>query len=511
MSASKEERNQARTAREERARKENKRSNILYAIVAVLFVAAAVATFVWKSNIIQKGATAATVNGKNYSAAQMQYYFGSVYQQFMSNYGSAASYFGLDTTKPLRDQPCSMDADGGSWFDFFAKQAAEQAADIDALRAKADAAGLTWNDEMKADLEENLAGLKENTASYNATHGSSISEDGYLKMVYGNLMSKKVFETEVKKSIQAQAYSNDYAESLTYTDDDLTKAYNEDKNAYDMADYESVRVNGAAESTTDADGKTVEPTEEEEAAAMKEAKKAADQMLKDFKAGKKLEDLAGDNDKAAYSNNTNAAHSSTVALDWVFDASREAGDSAVVEDESGSAYYVLSFGRRFRPEFINRDVRHILVSPAEGEKKEGDEGYEAEHTQLMADAKKKAEDLLAQYNAGEKTEDAFSALAQENSADTGSAANGGLIAGINETSNYVENFKNWALDKHQPGDTGIVDSTYGYHIMYYVGNEREYWKAKVESTLSSNDYTEWYEEQTKDAASAQASGMKYVG
>jgi len=511
MSASKEERNQARTAREAQARREEKRSNILYAVIAVLFVAAAVATFVWKSNIIQKSATAATINGKNYSAAEMQYYFGSVYQSFMSQWGSAASYFGLDTSKPLRDQECSMDEEGGTWFDYFAKQAVDQASDIDALCAKADAAGLTWNDEMQADLNENLSGLKANTDTYNASHASSLSEDGYLKLVYGNLMSKKVFEAQVKKVIQAQAYSNDFSDSLVYTDDDLTAAYNEDKNAYDMADYESVRINGAAESTKDADGNTVEPTEEEKAAAMEEAKKAADQMLKDYKAGKKLDELAEGNDKAVYSNNTNATYSSTVALDWVFDSSRKAGDSAVLEDEGGSAYYVVSFGRRFRPEFTNRDVRHILVSPEEGEKKEGDEGYEEEHTQLMADAKAKAEELLAQYNAGEKTEDAFSAMAQEHSADTGSAADGGLIAGINETSSYVENFKNWAMDKHQPGDTGIVESNYGYHIMYYVGNEETYWKAKVESTLASNDYTDWYEEQTKDAASAQGSGMKYVG
>jgi len=511
MSASKEERNKARTAREAQARKEERRSNILYAVIAVLFVAAAVATFVWKSNIIQKSATAATINGKNYSAAEMQYYYNSVYQQFMRQYGSYASYFGLDTSKPLRDQTCSMDEDGGTWFDYFSKQAVEQAADIDTLCAKADAAGFTWNDEMQADLDDNLTGLRENVDSYNASRASSLSEDGYLKLVYGNLMSKKVFEAQVKKSIQAQAYSNDFANSLVYTEDDLTAAYNEDRNAYDMAEYESVRINGAAGSTKDADGNTVEPTEEEEAAAMEEAKKAAEQMLKDYKAGKGLDDLAEDNDKAAYSSNTYATYSSTVVLDWVFDSSRKAGDSAVLEDESGSAYYVVSFGRRFRPEFINRDVRHILVSPEEGEKKEGDEGYEEEHTRLMADAKAKAEELLAQYNAGEKTEDAFSSLAQENSADSGSAADGGLIAGINETSSYVENFKNWALDKHQLGDTGIVESTYGYHIMYYVGNERENWKAKAESTLSSNDYSAWYEEQTKDAVPALASGMKYVG
>ena len=33
-------------------------------------------------------------------------------------------------------------------------------------------------------------------------------------------------------------------------------------------------------------------------------------------------------------------------------------------------------------------------------------------------------------------------------------------------------FKNWAIDfTRQPGDTEIVQTTYGYHIMYFVSGE----------------------------------------
>ncbi len=511
MSASKEQRNQARTAREERERREARRSTILYAVVAVLFVAAAVTAFVWKSNIIQKNATAATVNGKKYSASQMQYYYGSIYQRFMQQSGSYLSFFGLDPSKPLREQECTIDEEGGTWFDYFSKQALEQAADIDALCAQADAAGCAWNDEMQASYDANMKDLNDAVAEYNQTQVSHISTEDYLQLVYGSLMSQKVYEAEMKKAVQARVYTDSYSDSLSYTDGDLTAAYEEDKTAYDMADYESVRINGTAESTKDADGNTVEPTEEEEAAAMEEARTTADQILEDFLAGKSLSELAEGNDDAVYSDNTNATYYQGVVLDWVFDESRKAGNIAMLADESAGAYYVVSFGRRFRPEFDVRDVRHILISPEEGEKKEGDEGYEAEHAQLMADAEKEAADLLSQYNAGEKTEEAFSALAEENSADTGSAVNGGLISGIHENSNYVENFKNWALDKHQPGDTGIVESDYGYHIMYYVGNEEVYWKSQVKAKLTSDALTAWYEEQTKDAAATAGSGMKYVG
>src|SRR5699024_983811 len=104
-----------------------------------------------------------------------------------------------------------------------------------------------------------------------------------------------------------------------------------------------------------------------------------------------------------------------------------------------------------------------------------------------------AEELLEQWKAGEATEDSFAALAQENSADTGSAANGGLISNISAASGYVDTFADWALDPaRQPGDTGIVQntgsSTKGWHIMYYVGSHDPIWKQTAFSALQSEDY-----------------------
>ena len=36
----------------------------------------------------------------------------------------------------------------------------------------------------------------------------------------------------------------------------------------------------------------------------------------------------------------------------------------------------------------------------------------------------------------------------------------------------MKNFKEWYMDEsRQVGDTGLVQSDYGYHIMYFVGSE----------------------------------------
>ena len=274
--------------------------------------------------------------------------------------------------------------------------------------------------------------------------------------------------------------------------------------------YESVTILGSAAGTTDADGNTVDPTDEEKDAAKQSAKDAADEMLAAYRNGKKLEPLADANEKATYNNNDGTIYSSgDVLSEWLFDDARKAGDSAVLE--SGTTYYVVVFHERFRDEYPTIDVRHILIQPAAGELSEGDEGYEDEQAQLNADAKAKAEDILAQWQAGEATEDSFAALAMENSSD-GSKYDGGLYTQVYQ-GQMVTAFNDWCFDaSRQPGDTAVVETTYGYHVMYFVGEDLPRWQAQVSDTLKNEDYAEWVTALTADVSiEKNDSGMKYVG
>lgn len=135
----------------------------------------------------------------------------------------------------------------------------------------------------------------------------------------------------------------------------------------------------------------------------------------------------------------------------------------------GSTYYVAVFHKRYQETSDTVDVRHILIMPENGTKASDEEGYEEEQTQLKADARTKAEEILAKWKAGDETEDSFIQLAEEYSDDS-SKYTGGLISNISVDSSLVESFKNWALDPaRKAGDTDVVDSTYGSHVMYFVG------------------------------------------
>ena len=64
-----------KTAREAQQRKEQRRSSILYGVIAVAFALVAVTVIVWKSNIIQKTTTAATIDGEKYTAAEISFHY----------------------------------------------------------------------------------------------------------------------------------------------------------------------------------------------------------------------------------------------------------------------------------------------------------------------------------------------------------------------------------------------------------------------------------------------------
>ena len=115
------------------------------------------------------------------------------------------------------------------------------------------------------------------------------------------------------------------------------------------------------------------------------------------------------------------------------------------------------------------DVRHILILPDT----DGTNGEDWEA------ARAEAERILELWQAT-PTEDNFAELAGVYSEDPGSQNNGGLYTGVTP-GEMVQTFNDWCFDEsRQLGDTGIVETEYGYHIMYFSGRgERPLWMEQV--------------------------------
>lgn len=136
-------------------------------------------------------------------------------------------------------------------------------------------------------------------------------------------------------------------------------------------------------------------------------------------------------------------------------------------------------------------VRHILIAPEGGTT--GEDGTVTYSDEEWETARGTAQSLLDQWAAGEATEEAFAQLANEHSTDPGSNTNGGLYEQV-ALGQMVEPFETWCFDEsRQYGDSGLVQTDYGYHVMFFVDSE-PVWFAKAREELLTNRSTAILEE-----------------
>ena len=257
----------------------------------------------------------------------------------------------------------------------------------------------------------------------------------------------------------------------------------------------------------DEEGNTVEPTEEESAAAWEEAQSTAQTILDAYDAGEELETVAEDFETATYSASEGASNSGSLYTDWCFEDGRKAGDSTIIEDEDNGKIYVVVFLNRYLDDSKTVNVRHILIKPVDSGLSSDDEGYEEAEALNNAQAETKAQDVLDEYLAGEHTAEAFGALAEEYSSDS-NASDGGLYTQIYK-GEMEDAFEEWCFDdSRKVGDTGIVETSYGYHVMYFQGEDIPYWQVRCKNGM----YEQWQQD-IYDAATVKEHvlGIKAAG
>ena len=464
-----------KAAREAEQKAAEKRSTMLYSVLAVAFIVVAIFLVVYNSGIIERNKTAAAIDGEKYTVAQAAYYYQQSYQSFLnSTNGYMAQMYGmLDPQSSLKDQAYD---DTRSWADFFKEQAVETMKFVQAAKKAAQEQNIALEAEDQQQLEENLKSMKNAAAEAGFTYGA------YLKAIYGATMTSSVYESCEKDRLLVSKVSKHQEDSFTFSDDEIQSYYEENKNTYDLVDGAYASISGRPETKTDDDGNTIEATDEEKAAALADAKKTAEDILAAYKDGGDLEELATEYDVGYYGSEDMTSSSGT-ASEWLFDSARKSGDVELLEDEANSQYYVALFNSRRRDEALSYNVRHILVTEDNLELAEGQEAAEGQVAE-------KAQEILDSWDG---TEDGFAALAEQYSQDGGSANNGGLYEDTPKGSMVAE-FNDWCYEAgRKGGDTGIVKTTYGSHIMYFVGyTDTEYWHYACESALKSEAYTDWY-------------------
>ena len=127
------------------------------------------------------------------------------------------------------------------------------------------------------------------------------------------------------------------------------------------------------------------------------------------------------------------------------------------------------------------NVRHILVMPEQDVDSDGDGTPDQSSDEAWSAAEQSANDIYVEWKLN-PTEDNFAAMAADSSSDPGSTENGGLYEGV-YPGQMVAEFNDWCFDpERKPGDSAIVRTDYGYHIMYFSGvGDYVYWRHVAES------------------------------
>lgn len=479
MSASPEKKSQSKAERDEKRRREEQkdhRSMAIYTVVAVVVVVAAVALMVWNSGLLQRNLTALDVNGTKYTAADVQYYYSSVYSE-------QAQQYLFNSAQPVKKQVYD-EATGQSWYDHLMDLAVESLTNSTALAAQARSEGFTLTAESQTQLDSFLSQL--NTAWI----GQTTSRDALIRAYYGPYMTYDRLAELVGQKLLASDYAQAKLDAIDHPDADYQAYYKEHADELDTVTYTYFLFRASVPST-DADGNPVELTDEEKASQLEFLKldqhALADEVKAKLEGGADPEALAEEYKDQLYSSavsrrSTGASVSSYVYGDWLLDSSRKAGDVTISgQDQDGSAnYYVVVYEGRALVQETAHDVRHILIQAGNGSSPTQAEYDEAET---------KAQSVLDEWKAGEATEDSFAALVNANTSDAASASSGGLYSNITASSSYEQAFLDWAIDPaRKEGDTGLVKTGYGWHVMYYVASKDPVWKQTTASALRNQDY-----------------------
>ena len=467
------------------AAKKQAQSKLRWTLGTVAVIVLIAAVILLDSPLMIKGTTALKLGDTKLSPAEVNYYYGNEYVNFVNNYGSYASVFGLDTSSGvagLKDQDCSM-IENGTWRDYFLDAAEHDAAQITALNQYAADNGITLTDEELADVEASFEGLDET-----ATAQGYAGADALLAMNYGRGVTLKLAKEAARQSVLAGKAYDHAVDGFVFTPEEIAQYYEDYNGSHDFFDFLICDVKANVEEGAEA------PSEQ----ALAETRAVADAILAAYQDGSDIEDVSERFETAVESQTElvsvprTGVQGSSLSEDysaWLMD-SRKAGDATVVDDSDGSGSAVVVFLAREDNHYNTVNVRHILVNA------EADENgvYTDE---AKAAAKARAEEILAEYEAGDKTEESFAALAEQYSGDAGSNTNGGLYENVPK-GRMVAEFDAFCFAGHKSGDTAIVygeSASYaGYHVVYFVGEGELYSNVIAESEMRSENTSAWLED-----------------
>ena len=467
-------------------------------------------------NVLYKNNVAVTVGDHEVSSVELNYFFIDTVNDYINQFGEYASYL-LDTTTPLNKQVINKET-GETLADSLLKAAESTLKRTYALYDLAMEKGFKLDEEDEKAIDT----LVTNMEFYAMYYGYG-DVKSYLQGIYGNGSEVESYKEYQRINLIADRYYAEYAETLDYNDEQIREYEagkdGEGENAKDRFhnfssvtySYYYVACNKWAPEKDDK-GNKIEYTADQLKEAREKAKAAAEAL-----AAGKFEDLAAF-DKAIGEMEINKDEktkptasrfedqlvpqvSHNDVREWLISKDLKEGDLTVIENSTGEGdkkevkgYYVVRFGSLDENRFNLKDVRHILIK-FEGGKYNSTTGQTTFTDAEKKAALEKAEKIYNDWVKAGASEEDFKDLVEEHSGDTASVEDGGLYENV-YPGQMVEKFEDFCYDENRKaGDHGIVESTYGYHIMFFVGDsDVTYRDFMIKAELRADELEEWLDD-----------------
>ena len=441
------------------------------------------------------------------SIAEYEYYYMRAYNQvryqaqYYQYYYQTSNGYDLSLT-PEEQTQTTKDADGNeiTWAEKLHEDTLEiiqlhkayynEALKMGLKLTKADEAFI---DKQIEDLRDEAKSAGSNSSSSNSENKVTYSLNAYLRKVYGGSINERFLRKQLKIQVLAQKYLTERTNEIAkdYDQKDIDAEYKKDTTAYDFVTFRAYTFKTTE--LTKEDNETDDALKARQAKANAEVKKNANDfynaVTNDATFTAKAKELNKDtadynvDKETKYSMLKSTAQStfSEDAAKWLFDSSTKVGSKKLFSDEENGKYIVvLALSKPHQEQTVT--ARHILFQT-----KDQSSGKDLSEEEI-AKKKTQAEDVLKKFNEGDKTEDSFAALANEYNEDTGSSSNGGLYEHI-YPGQMVTEFNDWVFDANRKaGDVELVETDYGYHIIYFVAKDgKDYYDSAIRSSKANED------------------------
>ncbi len=519
-------------------------------VIALLIVASLALWFFSSSGVVERGTTVISTDNYKVDATMITYYENQLYSTAFNQYYSYYyQYFtqGDANAAYTYAQQAMQEQTLASYYD----EALDLVKEILILCESAKAEGITLDSKDKEDIDAVVS-----------------QYDGVIKQNFGTGVKKSDLRKAVEIQVLASKYYDEFNETTksAITADEISKYIDENKADFYVADYLVAPLGILAEdyegdvegfaaakalvdeyadkmkkSTTAEEFKTllveftvkngfdalvateidsdlvpdkatlntyeqtaidyiVKSLVKEEAVASKSATEGSLEyaMLTIEETLKKSCQEALDKAEAsqAYVDAATAETAPTEEIKWLIDDARKEGDTndSKISDETE---YTITVYRIEKPLHIDKtltkNVGHILIEAAKATATEAQ----------IAEAKAKAETVLAEFKAGDKTEDSFEEIGLANTSDSN-------VFYDNVTEGYmVAEFNDWLFDEaRKVGDTDIVQTDFGFHVMLYRGEEIIS-DAKAKAGIISDKYSDFLKSNESKVVINEKAAQKY--